>query len=365
MYNVKIYGAGSIGNHLAHACRNKGWNVLICDVDKEALERTKNDIYPARYGAWDENIRLSTVDSLPDESFDLVIIGTPPDIHMKIALQVLENESPKALLIEKPLCTPSLEDCDKLVKIAEEKGVFIGVAYNHSTAKNTKIAEEVLGKEDLGSPLTISVDWLEYWGGIFAAHPWLEGPQDTYLGFAKRGGGACGEHSHAIQIWLHFSHVLGMGKVTEVSAVMDMVENDKVSYDRLALLNLTTEKGLIGNVIQDVITEPPVKSLRIQGEKGFLEWYVNYEKGKDAVKYWDGNGDIKEEIISKTRPDDFKWEIDHLAEVMDGTFSGTSPIDVTRGLETMLVIAAAHKSGKLKKTVTIDYSKGYSESALV
>ena len=25
---VKIYGAGSIGNHLAHACRNKGWDAM-------------------------------------------------------------------------------------------------------------------------------------------------------------------------------------------------------------------------------------------------------------------------------------------------------------------------------------------------
>ncbi len=31
-----------------------------------------------------------------------------------------------------------------------------------------------------------------------AAHPWLAGPQDSYLGFWRRGGGASGEHSHAI-----------------------------------------------------------------------------------------------------------------------------------------------------------------------
>jgi prephenate dehydrogenase len=51
MVYVKIYGAGSIGNHLAYACRSKGWNVLICDVDKEALECTKSEIYPSRYRA--------------------------------------------------------------------------------------------------------------------------------------------------------------------------------------------------------------------------------------------------------------------------------------------------------------------------
>ena len=43
---IKIYGAGSIGNHLANASRAKGWAVDICDIDPVALERTKNMIYP-------------------------------------------------------------------------------------------------------------------------------------------------------------------------------------------------------------------------------------------------------------------------------------------------------------------------------
>ena len=96
---VKIYGAGSIGNHLAHACRDKGWEVLICDIDPEALERTKNDIYPARYGHWDKTIRLATLENLPDEEFDIVIVGTPPDTHLRIAksyaISILEELDPQ------------------------------------------------------------------------------------------------------------------------------------------------------------------------------------------------------------------------------------------------------------------------------
>ena len=47
MYNVKIYGAGSIGNHLANASRTLGWSVDIVDVDGNALNRTKKEIYPS------------------------------------------------------------------------------------------------------------------------------------------------------------------------------------------------------------------------------------------------------------------------------------------------------------------------------
>ncbi|KKN62280.1 hypothetical protein LCGC14_0513400 [marine sediment metagenome] len=32
---VKIFGAGSIGNHLAQAARTMDWEVLICDSDRK------------------------------------------------------------------------------------------------------------------------------------------------------------------------------------------------------------------------------------------------------------------------------------------------------------------------------------------
>ena len=35
MIKVKIYGAGSIGNHLAHACRSKGWDVKESPISLE------------------------------------------------------------------------------------------------------------------------------------------------------------------------------------------------------------------------------------------------------------------------------------------------------------------------------------------
>ena len=53
---AKIFGAGSIGNHLAQAARRVGWDVMVVDPDREALRRMKEDIYPARYGKWDDSI---------------------------------------------------------------------------------------------------------------------------------------------------------------------------------------------------------------------------------------------------------------------------------------------------------------------
>jgi predicted dehydrogenase len=363
MINVKIYGAGSIGNHLAYACRSKGWNVLICDVDTEALERTKNEIYPSRYGSWDDGISLIAEAELEEHKYDLVIIGTPPDTHLKLACNVLKRGAPKALLIEKPLCAPSLQGLDELQKLVEKVGTHVFVGYNHTLTKNTKLAEQIIKKGILGEPLSIMAKTREHWGGIFKAHPWLSGPQDTYLGFSDKGGGALGEHSHAVNIWQHFAYMLDKGKITEVSALIDMVEAGAANYDQLSLLNVRTEKGLSGNIIQDVITAPAQKQTRIQGSKGFVEWHVNWDSNNDAVVYGEQGEKQKMELVPKTRTDDFAGEINHIEKHLKGEKSN-SPISLQRGMETMLVIAAAFRSSMENKTVKIDYDAGYNLKAL-
>ncbi len=364
MYKVKIFGAGSIGNHLANACRRKDWQVSICDIDREALERTRTDIYPARYGKWDDEIRLATPGDIENEDFDLVIIGTPPDSHMAIACSELERRPPKVLLIEKPVCTPSLEDANKLVNLQKDTGTFVAVGYNHTLTAHSQRAAEIISQGLLGKTQTISAAFREYWGGIFGAHPWLSGPEDSYLGFSQRGGGAGGEHSHATNIWQHFAWLTGSGRINRVMAMLDMVDDGKVSYDQLFLVNVQTDKGLVGSIIQDVVTEPPVKAARIQGDQGFMEWTVNIDSGHDALRYAGSNGKICEELFPKTRPDDFAGEISHIEEILSGASLEDSPIAVIRGLDTMLVVSAAYLSHKHGRPVKINYDAGYSTEAL-
>jgi predicted dehydrogenase len=268
------------------------------------------------------------------------------------------------LLIEKPLSTPDLSRCDELFGAVREAGVFGAVGYNHCLGKNTRMAENMLRDGRIGRVVTISARTREHWQGIFNAHPWLSGPAASYLGFSARGGGATGEHSHAINIWQHFAHLAGAGRVVEVSATLDRVARDGVDYDRSAFITLTTENGLVGDVIQDVVTSPAEKSARLQGEGGFVEWRVNAAPGKDMAALGIQGAKVEESAIEKTRADDFIAEIDHLAEVMAGKVR-SSPISLERGLDTMLVIAAVFKSHELGRRVRIDWSRGYISEAVL
>jgi hypothetical protein len=65
-----------------------------------------------------------------------------------------------------------------------------------------------------------------------------------------------------------------------------------------------------------------------------------------------------------TRADDFKAEIDHLTGIMEGRAT-SSPISLERGLDTMMVIAAAFKSDALGRRVRIDWARGYTPEALI
>lgn len=355
---TKIVGAGSIGNHMAHAARRMGWGVTLCDRDPAALARTRTEIYPGRYGAWDEAIEVCEPGSDPKGGFDLIVIGTPPDSHIELALQALE-ERPRSILVEKPFCTPDLDGAQNLYERAAEAGVAVFTGYDHVVAQSTREVERIV-EGGLGEVLSLDVAFREHWAGIFGAHPWLDGPADTYLGFWERGGGASGEHSHALNLWQHFAHIVGAGRVVEVSASLDYVRAGGVDYDRSCFLNLRTEQGLLGRVVQDVVTVPPLKWARIQGSEQAVEWQCNAGPGEDAVTMFGET--VEARRFPKSRPDDFIQELSHIGSVLAA--GGPSPVSIERGLDTMLVVAAAHLSARSRQTVAIDYNKGYTTAAL-
>lgn len=361
--NIKIYGAGSVGNHLAHASRQLGWQVVVCDVDPAALARMHQDIYPGRYGKWDIAITLCTNDQAPVGGFDLICIGTPPVYHLPLVLKALE-ERPRAILVEKPLCAPSLERAQELYLAAGNSATKVFVGYDHVVGKAAKTVEALIQSGTVGDPLTLDVEFREHWGGIFKAHQWLSGPEDSYLGFWEQGGGASGEHSHAVNLWQHFAQFIGAGKVIEVDAALNYKRDGRAWYDDLCLMTLRTEKGFIGRVVQDVITQPVRKRAVMQGTHGVIEWINGYSAEGDAVRCQRVGEAEETVVIPKKRPDDFIEELKHVVEQLDHA-TMPSPIQLERGLDSMLVIAAAHASERERCRIRIDYSRGYAQDALI
>lgn len=340
---VKIIGAGSIGNHLAQASRRMGWEVAIVDSDPKALERTKMDIYPKRYGAWDEEIQLLKTGEEPRGGFDIIMIGTPPDSHMKLALAAIA-ENPRLLHIEKPLATPDLVGVAEFeAAMKEHPNTIVTVGYDHAVSESAEAVRDMAMSGAIGKILTIDVEFREHWRGIFGAHPWLAGPADTYLGYWRRGGGSGGEHSHALHLWLYFARALGWGGIEESKAMFDMQKDGEAEYDRLAAFLLKTQNNGMGRVVQDVITYPVRKWARIQGDKGYLEWQCGGSPEGDVVRWQKEGEDAQEKIFVKKRPDDFYREVLHYDALLAKRIEANdSVLSYERGAEVMRTLNRAY-----------------------
>lgn len=355
-----------MGNHLAEASRRMGWNVTVTDADENALVRMREEIYPKRYGAWDEEITLFQSGQEPKGGYDIIMVGTPPDVRIPIAIEAL-RERPRLLHLEKPLCGIEKEKMfchivsfqEALSNFVKETAVeylsasdaqhtripdmFVTVGYNHAVSASIKKVVELLKQNFFGEILTIDVEFREHWKGIFSAHPWLSGHKDSYLGHWQRGGGAGGEHSHALHLFIYLASVSGFGDIKEVGSLFSFRKDGEAEYDELAHFFLQTETGFVGRVTQDVITFPPRKTMRIQGTEGYIE--CDFRANGDTIWYSkkDDLHDIKTFFFRKNRSDDFYQEMLHYNDLLSGKIVyEDSPLNMWFGCETLQVLYAAH-----------------------
>lgn len=349
-YKIKIIGAGSAGNHVAHAASLKGWDVLLTDIDGDALVRSQNEIWPKRYGYWNKNIVLMDTPSASEITSDVLYIATPPTNHISYAVN--NSRKHKIILIEKPLTSPGFWDIKKINQLLHNNsfGNIFGEAdvlvnYNHLLDPNLYWIQQKIVKKIIGNVTSISVHWQESFETILAAHPWLNGNiLGSYLGYRNLGGGSLSEHSHGLNMWQYLARISGAGRITQVKVESMDVNENRDSFNHVKLI---TEYGIEGDLTQDGYIIPADKSFLVQGVQDNIE----YQFRNDRV-----------------RSEDFMNIINHLDWILNHGITCSadmSPLDLSWGIETMMVINAIWKSfWNNKATVTIDWSKGYVPDAL-
>ena len=270
----------------------------------------KNQIYPSRYQKWDESIDLLLE---PSKSFvDLEVIGTPPDKHAEILLEGIKSNRARAWLVEKPFTYPDSQHIDDLKNNLKDFEHKVYVGYNHSvTPAFINLLKELKNKEGI---TRIHCNWLEHWGGIFEAHPWLSGPKDSYLGFSKRGGGSLMEHSHGFHILLLVINQLAL-KIKKTNFCINKDLTD--SYDKYVNIVFDLDNGsenLIATYTTDVLTKDISKKIVVETEKEVFS--VEFGANNGSLDIFQKNRKKLQIIFTKTRPDDFKYEIAILDDIL-------------------------------------------------
>ena len=133
-------------------------------------------------------------------------------------------------------------------------------------------------------------------------------------------------------------------EIISVQAAMEIVCEDKLNYDRFSFLSLVNKQNKVFHVIQDVVTNPPIKELRINGTLGDLIWRTSQKI--DEVILFNEDGETRDQYkIEKIRADDFLPEVMHIKSLLTGIIT-ESPLDYKYAVTTMKIISAAFESNK-------------------
>jgi hypothetical protein len=139
MLKIAIIGTGNIShNHI------QGYLQFADRIYPEKAEEKKR-----HYGLTDAKVYASHQDILNDSDIDVFDVCTPPYVHAEISVDALN--AGKHVLCEKPMAA-SLQECDAMIRAAQESGKTLSIIAQNRTALETKSApliDGVQGKRSL------------------------------------------------------------------------------------------------------------------------------------------------------------------------------------------------------------------------
>ena len=335
--NILIFGAGSIGTHHANAARSLNCNVLICDIDSSKFEYMKNNLYPERYGSWDNKIKFVSYRDVFETNniYDLIIIGVPPKNHLALLKKCFASLKFKKILVEKPLCVFN-QSFAFINRLRYKNKIYCG--FNHSISESILFLINLILKNKIGKIKNIEINWKEDFNLILKAHPWIKSLKHSYLSNINEGGGGCHEYSHAIHLALILKNILFKNK-TQVCKDMVYKKRSGLYYDSVAKITFKDKLRSI-NLNIDTILDPCEKNIKLIGDKGTIFWERRIEKNYEKIEIRKSkNLNYKFKL---TRRDDFINEIRCLL-VKEKKHSNLSNINIKSAIEVMSILKKIFK----------------------
>jgi predicted dehydrogenase len=329
---IKIIGAGSAGNHMAHALSTikKVKEIYLTDISNKALLRSKSEIYIKRYKKWNKKIKLDLEKkNLKNNNlYDAIVISSPPKFH-KINVKNNINKS-NIFLIEKPLCAPNSTDINFFKHLIDKyKNKIFMTGYNHRLFPSTVFLKKLLTNERIKY---CKVSFKENIGGFLNAHTWMKSINESYLSKTKYGGGALCEHSHALNL-LQF--MLNDKKIKIINKKYEFNKDKKNLHDK-SFSGFLKINSILCEFEQNFETLPVEKKIKVVTEKKILELIYNFKKNNDLILI-NNFKNIKKRYFLKNRADDFIYEAKYLCKIINNKNS-PNILNISNGIVTMETI---------------------------
>jgi predicted dehydrogenase len=253
-----IVGLGSMGKRRIRNLTYLKAGDLLCFDPREDRRKEAEEKYGVK--------TFADFDRAMAENPDVLIVSTPPDLHMKYALAAAKAG-------KHFFCEASVVDdgMDEVMALCRGKKLVAAPSCTMRFHPAVKIIKEQVDKGAVGKILGLtyhSGQYLPDW------HPW-EDYRKFYV--AKRATGACREIVPFELTWLTWV----LGGVKTVSCLKGKVGNLEIDIDDVYQLLLGFESGLIGHMLVDVVARVAYRSFRLLGQDGVIEW--NYAEKKVRV----------------------------------------------------------------------------------
>lgn len=340
MIRLAIIGMGRISvNHLLAVKNNRDQIELaaICDLEEahmaKALEKAD---FTEEVHTYTDYRKL-----LENEKIDMVSIATDSGKHAEIALDCIEKGC--HVLIEKPIAM-GMDDAEKLIEKAQEKGVKLGACHQNRFNKSVQILRKALEKGNFGqiSHIAAHVRWNRD-KDYYDQAPWR--------GKWKSDGGCLMNqciHNADLMYWM-------LGDIEEVFAYTAQCQHPYMESEDLGLALIKGKNGQYGLFEGTVNVYPSnlEETLYVFGEKGTVKVGG---KSVNIIEKWEflENTDISEEELRDSNeipPNIYGYGHTRLyADFIDSILKDRKPLvdgmEAKRALELILAMYQSKKMGQ-------------------
>ncbi|HXT84500.1 MAG TPA: Gfo/Idh/MocA family oxidoreductase, partial [Verrucomicrobiae bacterium] len=252
-----IIGLGSMGKRRIRNLKYLNQNDIIgCDTMEERRKEVES-----KYS-------ISTFSDLKEafeQKPDAVVISTSPNTHYDLAIQTAEKGIP--FFMEANVIPTGF---DKVVEVCSKKNIFYAPSCTLRFNPSLKKVHELVDNKTIGETLEFIYhvgQYLPDW------HPY-EDYRKFYV--SKKETGACREIVPFELNWLTWT----FGNIKNLAAMKRKISKLESDIDDIYATMLEFDKGIIGNLVVDVLSRVPYRSLKIIGEDGIILWEWTEKKVK-------------------------------------------------------------------------------------
>ena len=343
-----LIGCGRIAtNHIKAVINNKLELVAVCDIVAENMESLlqkhdlQNDASIKRYT--DYKVMLA------ENEIELVAIATESGIHAEIALYCIEKGI--HCIIEKPIAM-SIQDAEKIVKAAEEKGVKVCAChqnrFNIAVQKTRKALETGrFGKLSHGA---IHVRWNRN-ENYYQQAPWRGK-------WASDGGALMNQCIHGIDLlrWMLDD------EVEEVYGQTRQQFHDYLEAEDIGMAVVKFKNGAIATIegTTNVYPQNLEETLYIFGENGTVKIGG---KSTNNIDVWDfadeSENDLENKGLEEVTSNVYgNGHTSLYADVIEAVLNDRKPyIDAVAGRNALELVLAIYKSQKTGQPVKLPLSE--------